>query len=70
MKQRIKNILRPPYQFVRYVALRFIAHRQFKAIKLNDGLNIERVTSLSTSFFGYYNVSPENKKGQILFVHP
>ena len=70
MKQRIKNILRPPYQFVRYVALRFIAHRHFKAIELNDGLNIERVTSQSPSFFGYYNVSPENKKGQILFCTP
>lgn len=70
MKQRIKNLIRPAYRFTRYTILRFMVRRQFSAYKSTENLTVERISPQKISFFGYYNVSPENTEGQVLFCSP
>ncbi len=70
MKKIIKSILKPPYSYLRYVALRYLKNRYYKSFELADGLELKSVSDKSMYYFGYYNVSPENNKGQVLFCSP
>lgn len=71
MKKRIKAILRPPYSYLRYVYLRHVKNRYKEPVELYvKGGECDVVSEKPVSYFGYYNVSPENRKGQVLFCAP
>lgn len=63
MKRIVYNYLR----FIRYFYYRFFKKRFFQTVKLYCNLSVLRIlTSKYETFFGYYNISPENKNGEIL----
>ncbi len=72
MKKAVRKILRPPYAYLRYLILRYLKNRQFKSHELYDkALEVSAVSGKHrVSYFGYYNVSPENDKGQLLYIVP
>ncbi len=72
MKKALRKILRPPYAYLRYLTLRYLKNRQFKPFELYDkSLDVSAVCGRHrVSYFGYYNVSPENDKGQLLYIVP
>lgn len=67
MKQLIRKIFRPPYAYLRYFLHRYFLKGYFKPYYLYDTLTLENVSADKMSYFGYYNVSPENDKGAVLY---
>lgn len=63
-----KNTL---FQFAKYFIFRFIIKRKYKSIFLNTKCKISQIEneSCSSSFFGYYNISPFNKEGDLLLYN-
>lgn len=55
--------------FFKFVFTRFVLNRQLKNYYTNKNISINSILtkSNSNSFFGYYNISPFNSKGDILF---
>lgn len=53
--------------YVRYLFKRFVFFRAYKCSKLVPGAKIEPVSD-TISFFGYYNISPVNDSGEILYL--
>lgn len=55
--------------FFKYAFTRYLLNRQLKDYYKNINLSINSIStnSNSNSFFGYYNISPFNTKGDILF---
>lgn len=71
MKKLLKAVLRPPYSYMRYIVQRYVKNRYFSAADVYpEGLMAETVSDSVMSYFGYYNVSPENDKGQVLYCIP
>ncbi len=68
MKKLLKAVLRPPYSYMRYIVQRYVKNRYFSAADVYpEGLMAGTVSDSAMSYFGYYNVSPENDKGQVLY---
>lgn len=67
MKRLIRKIFRPPYAYLRYLLHRYFLKGYFKPYYLYDTLTLEEISSDKMSYFGYYNVSPENNNGAVLF---
>jgi len=55
--------------YLRYLYFRFVKCRRYRSVFIEDGTSIVKVERYKSnqSFFGYYNISPYNKKGEILF---
>lgn len=71
MKKIIKTILRPPFAYARYILLRYLKHGFYTPFDLEtQELDLQSVSNFPMSYFGYYNVSPENHKGQVLYCVP
>ena len=71
MKKIAKAILRPPYAYARYIYLRYIKQGFYTPTEVvSQELNLSAVSDFPMSYFGYYNVSPENNKGQVLYCVP
>ena len=66
MIKKTVSILRRCYIFFRYLVYRYVLKRYYANYKLAKGLTIEKVFSQKETLFGYYNLSPENKKGEVL----
>lgn len=56
--------------FFRYFFYRFFCKRKFKNIYIYQNIFIDSITNdlFSNTFFGYYNITPENTNGDILFL--
>ena len=68
MKRRIKNILRPYYAYLRYLINRYAKQHCFSPFSMEQPyLKLSLCSDEETSYFGYYTISPENSKGQVLF---
>ena len=68
MKNKLKNsFLFPVLVYLRYWIIRYIINREFISHKLERGSKIKPVDS-DITFFGYYNISPENENDEILFL--
>ncbi len=71
MKRLLKKILRPPYAFVRYVILRYVKNHYWKSAEVFlPNAKLTKVSRLPVSYYGYYNVSPENCNGEIVYCSP
>ena len=71
MKKIIKAILRPPYAYARYLCLRYIKQGFYTPAEVvSQEMDLKPVSDFPMSYFGYYNVSPENDKGQVLYCVP
>ncbi len=62
------SIIKVPLIWLRYVYLRFIKNRLFQPYY--SDYRIGKVSTQEVSFFGYYNVSPENLNGDIIYCSP
>jgi len=62
---RILNIIR----FTRYLIYRYIINTKWSNYELKKGISFIDIplSNNKNSFFGYYNISPWNEKGDILF---
>jgi hypothetical protein len=68
LKQYVKNsFLYPWLARLRYFLHRYIRNRQFRSYSLAPGVQINQFGT-KISFFGYYNISPSNQVGDILFL--
>jgi glycosyltransferase involved in cell wall biosynthesis len=68
LKVLIKNSSIFPYLvYLRYWIQRYIIKREFSSYKLEEGVTIEPVDD-GITFFGYYNISPSNSNGVILYL--
>lgn len=54
--------------YTRYLIKRYLINRAFDSFKLANDIEIEAVDSDGVTFFGYYNISPENQNGDILYL--
>ncbi|MBA2881478.1 hypothetical protein HNR65_001805 [Desulfosalsimonas propionicica] len=68
IKNRLKNsTLFPLLVYLRYWANRYAIKRVLTSDKLAKGFDLKPVDP-GINFFGYYNMLPENKKGEILYL--
>ncbi len=66
------ELLRNIYRYLRYFFYRYIKNQYFHDVELIESVSIEKVFPGKETLFGYYNLSPENKKGESLgsdFTH-
>lgn len=70
MKELIKSILRPPYNYLRYLYLRYVKNHYLSACEVSSDFTLQCVTDKPESYYGYYTTSPENDRGQVLFCSP
>lgn len=57
-------------KYLRYWAYRYIVNFYFKSSQLYISDRIKKIFNTNESFFGYYNLSPEDKKGCVLGLKP
>lgn len=62
-----KQILILLYRQLRYIYWRYIKSRYYENCKLFNSFKLDAVSKRNEYFFGYYNISPENKRGDIVF---
>ena len=68
MKKLLRNTpLFPALTYLRYAAHRYLAGRHIRSCYLAEGYALELVDQ-GICFFGYYNISPENRAGDLLFL--
>ena len=65
-KNRLIAFLKQIYIYFRYLFHRYIKNRFVKSVELFDGLSADKVFPQKETLFGYYNLSPENKNGDVL----
>ena len=69
LKKNLKNtFLGPILRYLRYFFSRYFFKWRFPNYKLSENVKISAVDSKGVSFFGYYNLSPENKNGDIIYL--
>ncbi|MCK9217530.1 MAG: hypothetical protein M0P77_06390 [Firmicutes bacterium] len=69
IKSILKNtILGRILRYLRYFFSRYFLKWRFSNYKLSENVKISAVDSKGVSFFGYYNLSPENKNGDIIYL--
>ncbi len=61
-------MIKAPAIWMRYLYLRFVKKRLYRPYYSNFHIGI--VSTREVSFFGYYNVSPENSSGDIVYCSP
>jgi hypothetical protein len=64
MKKSIKKLL----IYFRYILYRYFIKNNFKSFYTFKNIQTKKVSNISLSFFGYYNISPENNQKEILFL--
>jgi hypothetical protein len=64
----MKAILLDMYRFFRYLLHRYIKDGMLCKIRAYDGIEATPLSNESVTFFGYYGVSPDNARGDILFL--
>ncbi len=64
MKKIIKKIL----IYLRYLLYRYFIKNNIKSFYTFKNIQTKKVSNTSLSFFGYYNISPENNQKEILFL--
>lgn len=64
MKKSIKKIL----IYLRYLLYRYFIKNNIKSFYTFKNIQTKKVSNSSISFFGYYNISPENNQKEILFL--
>lgn len=62
-----KSSLYFPLIYMRYLFYRFIIKKNIKNYSIAGGIKINNIYE-NTNFFGYYNLSPTNIKGDLLFL--
>jgi len=68
IKNRLKNsTFFAKLNYSRYFFYRYFIYRRFKSLMFIKGAIIEPIDN-GINFFGYYNLSPENKWGELLFL--
>lgn len=68
-KKTIKDSpLLPLLLYIRYLIKRYLVKRAFYSHKLSKEIKLEAVDTDGVTFFGYYNISPENQNGDILYL--
>ncbi|MFI3263466.1 MAG: hypothetical protein R3Y26_11270 [Rikenellaceae bacterium] len=55
---------------MRYVYVRYVVNKEFKPYYLNYNLDVSAVSDDEMLYFGYYIVSPENDKNQVIYCVP
>ena len=65
-----KRLLRIPYSFIRYYYSRYIKESLFSNVEVNNDYVLRKVSSFKESFYGYFNLPPDNDKGMILYCVP
>lgn len=59
------------YKYVKYaecIVYRYIIYRQWRSCKVYGNNKLSSIGSMRQSFFGYYNLSPENAAGDVAFL--
>lgn len=59
-------IIRQAFIYCRYLFYRYVRERLFSNLVLDKRVTIEKVFPQKETLFGYYNLSPENRKGEVL----
>ncbi len=68
MKKLLRNTpLFPALTYLRYAAHRYLAEGHLRSSYLADGYKLELIDH-GVCFFGYYNISPENRNGDLLYL--
>lgn len=60
------NIIKQFLIYCRYLAYRYLRERLFSNFYIDKRAQIEKVFQEKETLFGYYNLSPENRKGEVL----
>lgn len=63
------SIIKKIAQFGRYIFYRYFKYLYFKPFKLYFNETLIKISQTDNSFFGYYNLSPENLKNQVSYLH-
>ena len=61
------NKLIQVYRYISYFFCRYINYRFYKNHNINFDCTLTKVSRRKEFYFGYYNLSPENKTGSIIF---
>jgi hypothetical protein len=64
----IKSFIGKLILYFRYLIFRYIIKRRFKNYYLSNSVNINAVDNDGVTFFGYYNISPQNEQGDIIYL--
>jgi len=68
IKTKIKNgPLFPLLIYLQYFIKRYFIRWEFRSFKLTKEIKLEAVDK-GITFFGYYNISPSNSNGDILYL--
>ncbi|MHA1342691.1 MAG: TolB family protein [Promethearchaeota archaeon] len=68
IKTKIKNsTLFPLIVYLQYLANRYFIQRAFRSLYLAKEINLESIDD-GITFFGYYNISPSNNNGDIIYL--
>lgn len=54
--------------YLRYFIYRYFIKFRFKKYYLSDGISIEPIDNDGITFFGYYNISPQNNESDIIYL--
>lgn len=68
IKNKLRNsFLFPLLDYLRYFFKRYIIQRAYHSYRLFKGIKLKSVDD-GINFFGYYNISPSNSNGDILYL--
>lgn len=62
----MKTLIRNTLIYCRYLIYRFVLDRDFSKFALAKSVKLEKVFAQRETLFGYYNLSPENRKREVL----
>jgi hypothetical protein len=69
IKNKLKNsYVASVYIYLRYWVKRYIVNKSFASFILEKGVELKSVDKSGVNFFGYYNISPENMNGDIIYL--
>lgn len=69
--KKVKLLIINIFRYNRYLYYRYFVKKYFSPIGIHDEAILEKVSEDSKeSFFGYYNLSPENQKQEVLICEP
>jgi hypothetical protein len=68
--KRAKSLLLIIFRCNRYIFYRYFLKRYFSPLQIHKESSLEKVSNSKESFFGYYNLSPENSKQKVLICEP
>lgn len=60
--------LLPFLRYIRYLFHRYLIKLYFRSYKIVSGSKIETIDNDDSTFFGYYNLSPVNDNGEIIYL--